>query len=161
MAINFESVARYLLNRCLLICEGQQYFRICEIEVYLTSSDHPDPYTHCTWEQLTTVAERWYWHRASPSDKSGYRGGTFKGVDLTYGQSIDGVKTYGGILLRSIFDFQNNRMIEGPCLTVNRLLQCCQVATVGELVTSGRQPQLIEVSEPMGAYLLRTACWPN
>lgn len=147
MAINFESVARYLLNRCLLVCEGQQYFRICEIEVYLTSSDHPDPYTHCTWEQLTTG--QWYWHRASSSNGSGYRGGTFKGVDLTYGQDINGVKSYGGILLRSIFDFHNNRMIAGPCLTVDRLLQCYQVATVGELVASGRQPQLIELPEPM------------
>ncbi|KAJ3085695.1 hypothetical protein HK102_013922 [Quaeritorhiza haematococci] len=94
------------------------YYRLSEIEFYFYDKcHHPDPFTHKQPQQLTRA--QWYFHKQGNS----YRGGTWKGLDITFGRSapssqlqgtqaktqIDNGKdkssqqnVYGGILLRGM-----------------------------------------------------------
>ena len=67
---------------------------------------------------------RWYFHRTH----GGYRGGSFKGVDLTFG---DG-EARGGILLRGA-ERSDGTVIDGPSLFVDALLRGTATTTVREL----------------------------
>ncbi|MEK6234002.1 MAG: hypothetical protein N2C14_04765 [Planctomycetales bacterium] len=106
----FGDAANVLLNESRLIV-GDQPFRLVEIEFYYFAEDHPDCFAHCDPNQLEMG--RWYFHRRGGS----YRGGSFKGLDLTFG---DGV-AFGGILLRTMAA-PDGSLINGPSLLVNRLL---------------------------------------
>ncbi|KAF8886942.1 hypothetical protein BD779DRAFT_541824 [Infundibulicybe gibba] len=82
ISARFTDIADELLKRSHLVF-GEVAFEFLEIEFYLNSGRHKDPFTHGNEEQ--GVTGRWYFHRASTSGTAGFRGGTRKGFDLTFG----------------------------------------------------------------------------
>ncbi len=116
-----DVLAPRLLHGCELKVAGQPH-RLAEIEFYLHAPGrHEDPFTHADPIQLTTG--QWYLHRTG----KGFRGGTYKGIDLTFGGDV-----HGGILLRSL-ECPDGRLVEGPSLCVDYLLQACMYTQVAEL----------------------------
>lgn len=87
----FDSLAEALLRHATL-CIGGEEHRVREIEFYYREREHDDPFAHA--HPIQSTAQRWYFHR----EGSGYRGGTYKGLDLTFGPP----EARGGILLRSL-----------------------------------------------------------
>ena len=85
------------MNRLCLTVAGQVY-RITELEIYYHDKDnHPDPYVHCSPEQL--FAGNWYFNGM--------------GLDITFGDYEK--KIYGGLLVRGIMKSgKNRRYISGP-----------------------------------------------
>lgn len=105
-------------------------FRIVEVEVY----GPDDPFTHKSPEQLGPDGH-WYFHRSGAGALGGFRGGTFKGLDITYGDAGEA----GGILIRSLHDLGSHslaqpQLYEGPCVSVNRILEAVGVSSIAELV---------------------------
>ncbi|CAG8499519.1 11148_t:CDS:1 [Paraglomus occultum] len=125
-ATHFNNIANVLLVNTYLYLPNDEVYSIVEVEFYLrdTASNHADPYTHGDVHQLT--CGEWYFHRVG---KNGYRGGTRKGVDLTFGSIKRNI--YGGILIRSIKNERSGDVIEGPSLVVDQILKACGVNTNG------------------------------
>ncbi len=117
----FAAVAERLLNGAELVVVRQAY-RLVEIEFYLFGSHHPDPFTHR--RPIQFQCGRWYFHRTGGS----YRGGSFKGLDLTFGHGA----LSGGILIRSMAR-SDGTLIDGPSLCVDHLLNTLGVDRVAEL----------------------------
>ena len=117
----FAHIAATLLNGCDFLVTGGA-FRIAEIEIYYRGAGHRDPFAHAHPFQLQ--AGKWYFHRTGGS----YRGGTFKGLDLSLG---DGSATLGA-LLRTIVD-PAGIAISGPSRIVDHLLRLTGTASVKEL----------------------------
>lgn len=102
---------------------GDVPYRIRELELYLHDVElHPDPYVHRSPVQLTSG--RWAFHRIGSS----YRGGTFKGLDVSFGPP----DTHGGVLLRTLSD-PMGRLVEGSSRLVEHLLRETGTRTVAEL----------------------------
>src|SRR5438309_9171063 len=98
----FAEIADQILNRSVLTVKDTKY-RICEIEMYLHSSDHPD---HCHSDQMEN--SKFYFHKF----KNGtFKAGTFKGLDIVYGRE----NVYFGILIRSIEQLDTGKFVEGSC----------------------------------------------
>ena len=95
-----------------------------EIEFYITTPEHPDPFTHC--HELQREFGNWYLHRVG----TGIRNGSFKGIDFTVG---DG-NVHAAVLLRSIRT-ADGQLVSGPSLCVDYLIDECQVSDVHELNT--------------------------
>lgn len=110
----FVSIANMLLNECYLQINETNY-RLVEIEFYLKCTGHNDPYTHCDPDQL--LMHSFYFHKFKTGT---YKAGTFKGLDLTFGDAK--TKSYFGILIRSIENMISNDITEGPCNVVNQIL---------------------------------------
>lgn len=91
--------------------------KICEVELYHYSNNHPDPYVHCHLDQLNYGSV--YVHP---------KGGTFKGIDLTFGQEGE----YVGLLVRTIQDISGNT-ITGPSKVVDYIMECLLIESVKEL----------------------------
>lgn len=106
----FAAVAARLLNATDLLIAGTPY-RLAELEAYYHGPAHPDPFTHR--DPLQYRPGRWYFHRTGGE----YRGGSFKGVDLTLG---DGTAMFG-VLVRTIVA-PDGTVIDGPSLTVDHIL---------------------------------------
>ncbi|MBW4508460.1 MAG: hypothetical protein KME64_18375 [Scytonematopsis contorta HA4267-MV1] len=117
----FTQIAEYLLNSFYLIVESELH-RLAEIEFYCYAQQHPDLFTHRDSLQLNYG--RWYFHRNGGQ----YKGGSFKGLDLTFGDSI----FYGGILIRSL-ELPDGRLICGPSLCVDYLLEKTNALSVANL----------------------------
>src|SRR5205823_3994142 len=83
---------------------------------------HPDPFTHR--DPLQRENGRWYFHRT----RGAYRGGSFKGLDLTFG---DG-RAFGGFLVRTI-EAPSGALIVGPSLCVDHLLARAGAKSVAAL----------------------------
>lgn len=111
----FISIADRLLNDCYLKINKKKY-RLVEIEFYLKCKSHDDPYTHCDFDQL--LMHTFYFNKFKTGT---YKSGTFKGLDLTYGDTEE--KAYFGILIRTIENMNTKEIVEGPCNVVNRILQ--------------------------------------
>lgn len=118
----FIDTAKTLFNERGLSIGGIIY-EFAEIEFYLTSSEHPDPYTHQHPEQSQFA--KWYFHRMSNGT---YKGGTFKGLDLTLGSE----SMYYGILIRAIWN-SNIGLICGPCKVVDHILSTLQIPSISAL----------------------------
>jgi hypothetical protein len=127
----FCALARYLMNGFILMVDKDKY-QISEIEFYLKDGVHDDPFIHGDPHQGRVG--RWYFHR---QNGKGYKSGSFKGVDVTFGYKSNKRKFYGGILIRSIYDLNKHTIIEGPCNVVNTVLAKTKKATIDELVTYG------------------------
>lgn len=108
----FNDLSELFLNRCLLKVKDK-YFRFVEIEFYLYDSEHKDEYVHRSPNQK--LWNKWYFHKKGES----YKEGTFKGLDMTFGDD----SRYFGILIRSIYDIENNVVIEGSCNIVKRIFK--------------------------------------
>jgi hypothetical protein len=123
----FRAIARTLFTEWVLCC-GDAMYALAELEFYMHSDDHPDPYVHKHDSQRTQG--EWYFHRA----KSAKIGFTLKGLDLTFGTKA----RFGGILVRAIRPLSAGKlglMIEGPSKVVDTLLTDCGVTSVMELTS--------------------------
>ena len=132
----FDVVGSSLLKERGLRFGGLTY-EFAEIELYWHSPEHPDPYVHSHPDQ--EQYGKWYFHRASHTGTS-YRGGTFKGLDLTLGSKGAPL----GILIRSIYHPLMG-MICGPCLVVDHILHETKCASIAELVGPAG---LLDVTDP-------------
>lgn len=123
----FATMANMLLNNVDLMINELPY-RLEEIEFYLHTADHTDLYTHRDNDQSTPY--RWYFHKQSGG---AYKGGTYKGLDITFGYKNNKQTTYGGILIRAISTDES--VIIGPCNTVDHILSTCDWCTISDLVS--------------------------
>lgn len=123
---DFKDVADLLLNNTILIVNKHKY-RIVEIEFYLKSDEHEDKYTHCDNDQLEYGC--WYFHKYRNGT---YKAGTYKCVDMTIGDKKN--NQYCGILIRSIYDIYNKKLIEGPCKSVNAILDAYKCDSINDFV---------------------------
>lgn len=122
-AENFNDIANLFLNRTLLLVDDIIY-GFCEIEFYLNNKDHDDQYVHCSQDQKQYG--KYYFHK----HKNGvYKNGTFKGMDITLGNN----ESYCGVLVRSIYNFRENKMICGPCNVVNEILRVYDMDNLNKL----------------------------
>jgi hypothetical protein len=105
----FDAVAQSLLNEQHLMVGGEAH-RLAEIEFYYYASVHADPFAHR--DPVQQHNGRWYFHRSHRV----YRGGSFKGIDLAFG---DG-EAFGGVLFRSLMlpSPQRGRGVGGEGATV-------------------------------------------
>ncbi|CUA67389.1 hypothetical protein RSOLAG22IIIB_03030 [Rhizoctonia solani] len=104
-----------------------------------------------TTYQFLEVEFYWYFHRAPrrvppnsqstapvPSPKtSGFRAGTRKGLDLTFGvpaASSDSTVAYGGILLRTLRNTETKKVTCGPSLLVDEVIRSAGVESLPALV---------------------------
>ncbi|MCB9598509.1 MAG: hypothetical protein H6719_37690 [Sandaracinaceae bacterium] len=133
-----DAVARALILDHELVVGGRA-LRVEEAEAYLWSATHRDPFAHRDPRQA--AASRWYFHRVGGS----YRGGSFKGLDLTFGPP----DTFGGVLIRSLRD--GAELVCGPSRCVDHLLALAGARSVAEL-DDGR-----DAFDPAGRLQLRPA----
>lgn len=97
---DFSRIADELMNNYILtVCNAE--YRIAEIEFYLHSNSHPDHYVHK--HELQKKYAAWFFHGS--------------GMDITFGNGKD----YGGILIRAIYNINNDEYIYGPLNTVREL----------------------------------------
>jgi hypothetical protein len=150
----FGRLAGGLLNHARVLIGGEPH-RFTEIEMYYHGDPHLDPFTHRDPIQLE--CGRWYFHRS----RGQYRSGSFKGVDLTFG---DG-SAFAGVLIRGI-ETADGTLIDGPSLTVDYLLTKTGTGDVAALdrAIAGRQawdaanPLLLEAaSRPTQHEVFRSA----
>ncbi|KAJ1567723.1 hypothetical protein HK405_004999 [Cladochytrium tenue] len=115
-------------------------FKVVEAEAYLSMPSFPssgsgagetidlahvDPYTHAAAEQGSPG--QWYFHKQG----SGYKSGTRKGLDVTFGmRPKEGSQPgfHGGFLIRALVPVHPETLrptasaVEGPCLIVEALM---------------------------------------
>ena len=70
---------------------------------------------------------RFYFHKFGNGT---YKSGTWKGLDICLGNQ----GSFFGVLIRSIAEIGADRIIEGPCLSVNRILRHFSVGDVRTFV---------------------------
>jgi hypothetical protein len=144
---DFDKVANLLMNNSILKVNDNVY-RICEIEFYLNCKEHEDQYTHMNDDQLEYG--KFYFHKY----KNGtYKAGTYKGMDITLGDSSDEKNTYCGILIRSIYDIKNKVFIEGPCRSVNKILEEYECDSVKDFTKN----KLLNVLENKREFVIEDA----
>ncbi len=150
----FDAIAQCLLNEQHLWVGGESH-RLAEIEFYYYASIHPDPFSHRN--PVTHHPGRWYFHRSHGV----YRGGSFKGVDISFGDA----EAFGGVLFRSL-ETSGGEMIVGPSLLVDHLLMRSaaeNVATLDRVIGERRawdktSPLVLAPSpEPRDSRIFRTA----
>ena len=126
LEVKFDKIAHRLLNRTL-ICTPKNKYRICEIEFYFTDNKKlTDPFIHT--DEFQETPNQFYFHR---QNGKGFKSGTYKGLDLTFG--LRSKKTFGGILIRSIRNKKTGEITEGPCKCVQHFLEDNNVINCGEL----------------------------
>jgi hypothetical protein len=118
----FDQIARRLLQGTRVHVAGAPH-RFTEIEFYYHGDPHTDTFTHRDPVQKSTG--RWYFHRTAGV----YRGGSFKGHDLTFG----GAHAFGGVLVRGLEREGAGALIDGPSLCVDHLLATTGAADVAAL----------------------------
>jgi len=133
----FAEIASRLLNACDFVVAGNRY-RFAELEMYYSGGAHPDLFAHR--DPLQLEAGRWYFHRT----RGEYRGGSFKGLDLTLG---DGT-SYFGILIRTVVA-SDGAVLDGPCVTVDHLLAKTKAASVSALDGLINARSIWDVSSPL------------
>ncbi|HJL15902.1 MAG TPA: hypothetical protein RMH99_09610 [Sandaracinaceae bacterium LLY-WYZ-13_1] len=140
-----------LLDRTALVVAGVPH-RLREVEAYYFGARHRDPFAHR--DPLQREPGRWYFHRRGGT----YRGGSFKGLDLTFGAP----GAFGGVLLRTL-EPPDGALISGPSLLVDALLEATGAPRVADL--HRRAPDAFDRGAPLhladapprGARILRTA----
>ena len=106
----FAQLLSRLLNRTDFLVRGETY-RFAELEIYYWGDGHRDPFAHR--DPVQAHNGRWYFHRTGGQ----YRAGSFKGLDLTFGDGDARV----GVLIRTLVA-PDGTVIDGPSLTVDHLL---------------------------------------
>jgi hypothetical protein len=140
----FSKLTDGLLNETVLVIGGQDY-RLREVELYLYTDDHLDIYTHRDPDQGAPC--RWYFHKTG----STYKGGTYKGLDITFGfKNLERATTYGGILIRGISN--NDKLITGPCKVVDHILNINKFTKIDDLVRDLSE-NIKDVSKESKLYL--------
>lgn len=149
----FDTLAAHLLNATDFVVAGEVY-RLSEVEAYYHGPAHPDPFTHR--DPVQREYGRWYFHRTGGE----YRGGSFKGLDLTFG---DGAATFG-VLVRSVVG-PGDVLIDGPSLLVDHLLRRTDTTSVAELDRliakrpwwDASSPLAVREAKPRAAAVVATA----
>jgi hypothetical protein len=163
----FKCLAEVLLSHTHLLVEDRKLnrvfrYRILEIEFYCHTNNedvtdelrHEDPFSHKKCIQLNTSGY-WYFLTAGSHEDS-YRGGNYKGINLTFGpfesETVTGRKgIYGGILIRSIsristetidaekeYQLRKEDIIEGPSKCVDAILNASGYSSILALVNEHR-----------------------
>ncbi len=117
----FGRIAERLLNGAELVVGGRPH-RLAEVEVYYHGEGFQDPFAHR--DPVQVHCGRWYFHRTSGV----YRGGSFKGLDLAFGEG----KNFAGVLFRGL-EKPSGELIDGPSLCVDYLLDAAGAETVAQL----------------------------
>ena len=138
-------IATSLMTHFALDVNGTR-FRLAELEVYLHHETHKDVFTHRQDDQLQNAC--WYFHKQGTN--GGYKGGTYKGLDLTAGNRKNGV--YCGFLIRSLLQEGEDKPIEGPCLCVNKILELNGGKGVAEFIDD-REGEALRVDDFKGLKL--------
>jgi 3-methyladenine DNA glycosylase Mpg len=129
-----QKIADAILNSYILMVDGKEY-RVAEIEFYIKTdfqeNGHVDSYTHGDPNQKRFA--KWYFHRYP---NGSYKGGTYKGLDLTLGNK----KTYFGVLIRAIYDEDTGTIVEGPCKVVNKILEHYNCTDVAQYMNDKKDP---------------------
>jgi hypothetical protein len=173
ISARFDSISSALLSEYYLsVIHGSSRtdYEILELEFYLQKSGcHEDPFTHGSAEQERSG--QWYFHRTPKRSNSsqaslaatvtgGYRGGTRKGLDLTFGgpvctQTSSSAEPHiasgilrGGALLRTIRRSHDQKVISGPSLLVDEILRVCSASNISELVSVKWQGDIAALSAP-------------
>lgn len=107
----FARLADLLLNRVELVV-GDVPHRLVEIEAFYHGPGHPDPFAHRDPRQVRP--DLWYFHRTGGT----LRGGSFKGLDLTFGSE----NVFAGILFRGL-ECPDSHIVDGPSLLVDYLVR--------------------------------------
>jgi len=140
----FEQIANQLLNESYLKINNVKY-RLVEIEFYLRNHLHLDMYVHANPEQLLNYV--YYFHRFGNGT---YKAGTFKGLDIVFGN--DDADTYFGILIRSILNTDTDVLIEGPCNVVNHILNMYEYNSILDLT----QNESVSIRKNDDNFILRS-----
>eukprot|EP01062_Namystynia_karyoxenos_P004215 TRINITY_DN11486_c0_g1_i1.p1 TRINITY_DN11486_c0_g1~~TRINITY_DN11486_c0_g1_i1.p1 ORF type:complete len:382 (+),score=151.89 TRINITY_DN11486_c0_g1_i1:74-1147(+) len=115
-----QKVAGELLLGWEMLIAGEVY-RILELECYVHSDTHVDPYTHSDPDQEHCGV--WYFHKRGGT----FKAGSFKGMDLACGGKAPAgagkEAVHAGLLIRSIEDATTGHIVEGPCLVVDHILK--------------------------------------
>jgi hypothetical protein len=123
----FDGLARKVLHGCCLQC-GSATFNLLEVEVYCRDDREVpmfvDPFAH--GDPMQKRPRCFYFHKQG----KGYRGGTYKGLDFTFGCA----NVYGGLLIRSIQNTETNVVICGPSLCVDAILEALGCVDIVECV---------------------------
>lgn len=117
----FDAIASRLLCGSQLVAGGLAH-RPTEVECYYYGGSHLDPFAHRDPVQVQNG--RWYFHRTGGV----YRGGSFKGLDLSFGPPT----AFAGVLLRGL-ELPDCTLFDGPSLCVDHLLRSTGHATVAAL----------------------------
>lgn len=133
----FTSLAQALLQNMELVIRDRPH-RLREVEFYYQGPGHQDPFAH--GHPMQKSCGRWYLHR----EGSSYRGGSFKGLDLSFGPE----EAFGGILIRSLSG--EGAQINGSCLCVEHMLRLTGYQHVSQLDEALGTRQ---VTEPGPIYL--------
>lgn len=150
-----ENVADLVLRRTAWMIANKPH-RFTEVEFYVTNAAHNDPFTH--GDEMQREFARWYHHRTG----SEYRGGTYKGLDLTFGDE----HTYAGMLIRGIESTDSPAtLLDGPCVCVDHLLSLVGHTSVPSFVDSydrdadekPSSPSYLRVTEARDQPLFRSA----
>jgi hypothetical protein len=99
--VDFKRIASEIMNDWILQIENKKY-RITEIEFYLKHDEHNDGYTH--GHELQREMGKWYFHGS--------------GIDITFGNEC----SYGGILIRAIYNLDTHKYVYGPIKVVTEVL---------------------------------------
>ncbi|CDO77230.1 hypothetical protein BN946_scf184747.g43, partial [Trametes cinnabarina] len=162
ISARFEQIASELLHNYYIEIarDGRAgQLEILELEFYLyMTGTHEDPFTHASPEQAQSgkPPRRNNDPTAAAASPSGFRGGTRKGLDLTFGkplgvraskyfpqpqggtpEGLSSEKTSvlrGGILLRSIRRVSDGKVISGPSLLVDEILRASGASEILELI---------------------------
>lgn len=112
----FGLMAEKLFNQYALFINYKP-FRLTEIEFYYHHPEaHPDPFVHR--DVLQREMGVWYFHKTGAN----YRSGTFKGMDITFGN--ESIPTFGGILIRAVEEIDPpENYIYGPSKCVDMVLR--------------------------------------
>ncbi|AYV83001.1 MAG: hypothetical protein Hyperionvirus3_147 [Hyperionvirus sp.] len=122
----FDKMADILLNRTILKI-GSKDCILTEIECYIFNANHPDLYTHRDDDQKKAL--HWYFHKAAGKS---YRGGTYKGMDITFGFKDQKTPIYGGVLIRAIR--LGEEEVAGPSKVVDKILSIFKKKSISSLV---------------------------
>lgn len=133
---HFLQVCNFILNHCILSIHGFSY-RIVELEVYFYTNEttnHRDPYVHRA--DIQHEFGKWYFHQSGRNRNSKYKGGNRQGLGISIGEEQKGC--CGSILIRSIAELgkemEIQKVIEGPSLVVDCVLEKNEVSSIEELV---------------------------
>jgi len=135
----FDALARDFMLDYDLWSAGRR-LELLEIELYYRSlppSDpaapsHVDLFAHAHPIQKDSFG-RWYWHRQGQRPDASYKGGNYKGLDVTFGPAGGG--GHGGILIRSVRT-DDGRVIEGSCLVAEEVLRHHRASSIEQVVSS-------------------------
>jgi 3-methyladenine DNA glycosylase Mpg len=133
----FAQIAEDLLRRRELRV-GKERLRLVEVELYYHGEGHLDPFSHR--QPITQQPGLWYFHSAGRS----YRGGSFKGMDITFGHA----GAYGGVLIRAV-ERSDGRLIDGPSLCVDFILKAAGYRTVAELDRTIGRRKVWQLGSPL------------